>query len=106
MILNILPIIQRIRQTDFTSVSTAKARAIYGILSLLKSWVEDGDDLVLRLLESQPDGFLQDEQTIDGYEQSDILWRTLPLKERLLRLQAFYQTDIHQLSAGDDQKSR
>ena len=106
MILNILPIIQRIRQTDFTSVSTAKARAMYGILSQLMSWVEDGDDLVLRLLESQPDGFLQDEQTIDGYEQSDILWRTLPLKERLLRLQAFYQTDIHQLSAGDDQKSR
>ena len=89
MILNIQPIIQRIRETDFASASIAKARAIYGILSVLESWVEDGSDLILQLVQSQPSGFLHDEQSIDGYEQADTLWVSLPLKERLLRLQAF-----------------
>jgi len=105
MILNIYPIIQRIRETDFESVSIVKARAIYGILDVLKMWVEDGNDLMRQLLQSQPNGFLHNERTIEGYEHSDTLWVALPLKERLLRLQAFYQTDIHQLSGGDDQKS-
>jgi len=105
MILDISPIIQRIRETDFATASIAKARAIYGILSVLESWIEDAGDLILQLLQSQPRGFLHDEQSIDGYEASDVLWATLPLKERLLRLQAFYQTDIHQLSGGDDQKA-
>ena len=105
MILNILPIIQRIRETDFASASIAKARAIYGILNVLKMWVEDGNDLIGQLLQSQPDGFLQETQTIEGLEQSDTLWAALPLKERLLRLQAFYHTDIHQLSRGDDQEA-
>ena len=104
MILNILPIIQRIRGTDFDAISIAKARAIYGILDVLKMWVDDGNDLMRQLLQSQPDGLLRETQTIEGYEQSDTLWAALPLKERLLRLQAFYQTDIHQLSSGDDQK--
>ena len=105
MILNILPTIQRIRATNFASASAAKAQAIYGILSVLAPWVEDGNDLMLRLLRSQPPGFMQDEQSIDGYEQSDVLWAALPLKERLMRLLAFYQTDIHQLSSGNDQKA-
>ena len=105
MILNIHPIIQRIRKTDFATASIAKARAIYGILIVLEAWIEDGNDLILQLLHSQPSGFLHDEQSIDGYEHSDTLWATLPLKERLLRLQAFYQTDIHQLSGGDDRKA-
>jgi len=76
------------------------------ILSVLESWVEDGSDLILQLVQSQPSGFLHDEQSIDGYEQADTLWVSLPLKERLLRLQAFYQTDIHRLSRGDDHKAR
>ena len=105
MILNIQSIIQRIRETDFATASPAKARAIYGILSVLESWIEDGGDLILQLMQSQPAGFLHDDQSIDGYEQADILWATLPLKERLLRLLAFYQTDIHQLSGGDDHKA-
>ena len=105
MILNIQPIIQLIRETDFATASPAKARAIYGILSVLESWTEDGGDLILQLMQSQPAGFLHDDQSIDGYEQADILWATLPLKERLLRLLAFYQTDIHQLSGGDDHKA-
>ena len=106
MILNILPIIQRIRETDFAKATPAKARAIYGILSVLESWIEDGEDLVLQLMQSQPSGFLRDEHSVDGYEQADVLWASLPLKERLLRLQTFYQTDIHQFSAGDDQKAK
>ena len=106
MILDISPIIQRIRETDFATASIAKARAIYGILSVLESWIEDGGDLILQLVQSQPRGFLHDEQTIDGYEQADTLWASLPLKERLLRLQAFYQTDIHQLSGGNDHKAQ
>lgn len=106
MILNILPIIQRIRETDFAKATPAKARAIYGILSVLESWIEDGGHLILQLMQSQPSGFLRDEHSVDGYEQADIMWASLPLKERLLRLQAFYQTDIHQLSAGDDQKAK
>lgn len=106
MILDISPVIQRIRKTDFAMASTAKARAVYGILSVLESWVEDGSELVLQLLQSQPGGFLQDEQTIEGYEKSDVLWAALPLKERLLRLQAFYLKDIHRLSGGDDHKAR
>lgn len=105
MILNIQPIIQRIRETDFATASIAKARAIYGILSVLEPWIEDGGDLILQLMQSQPSGFLHDEQSIDGYEASGELWAALPLKERLLRLQAFYQTDIHQLSGGDDRKA-
>lgn len=105
MILEISPIIQRIRETDFAKASTAKARAIYGILSVLESWIEDGDDLILRLMQSQPTRFLHNEQSIDGYKQADSLWASLPLKERLLRLQAFYQTDIQQLSGGDDHKA-
>ena len=40
MILNIFPIIQRIRETDFESASIAKARAIYGILDVLKMWMD------------------------------------------------------------------
>ena len=32
MILDISPVIQRIRETDFAMASTAKARAVYGIL--------------------------------------------------------------------------
>jgi hypothetical protein len=83
MILNIQPIIQRIRETDFATASPAKARAIYGILIVLEAWIEDGNDLILRLLQSQPRGFLHDEQSIDGYEASDVLWATLPLKEPL-----------------------
>ena len=106
MILNIQPIIKRIRETDFAKASPAKARAVYGILNVLESWIEDGNDLVLQLLQSLPAGFPHDEQSIDGYEHSDALWATLPLKERLLRLQAFYQTDIHQLSGGDDHKAQ
>ena len=105
MILNIQPIIQRTRETDFSTASKAKARAIYGILSVLESWVEDGNDLIMQLLQSQPSGFLRDEQTIDGYAQADTLWASLPLKERLLRLKAFYLSDIHQLSGGDDRKA-
>ena len=106
MILNILPVISQIRETDFALASTAKARAVYDILDVLKMWVADGDDLIRQLLQSQPNGFLQDEQSIEGYEQSDTLWAALPLKERLLYLQAFYQKDIHQLSRGDNQKAR
>ena len=106
MILNIQPIIQRIRETDFATASIVKARAIYGILIVLEAWIEDAGDLILRLLQSQPRGFLHGEQTIEGYEQADTLWASLPLKERLLRLQAFYQTDIHQLSGGDDHKAQ
>ena len=106
MILNIQPIIQRIRETDFATASIAKARAIYGILIVLEPWIEDGGDLILQLVQSQPRGFLHGEQTIEGYEQADTLWASLPLKERLLRLQAFYQTDIHQLSGGDDHKAQ
>ena len=106
MVLNILPIIERIRETDFASASIAKARAIFGILDVLKPWIEDANDLILQLTHSQPDGFMQDEQTIEGYGQSDVIWAALPLKERLLRLKAFYQTDIHQLSGGDDRKAR
>ena len=105
MILNIIPIIQRIRETDFASASITKARAVYGILDVLKMWVEDGNNLIRLLLQRQPKNFLHNEQPIDGYEQSDVLWAALPLKERLLRLRVFYQKDIHQLSRGDDQKA-
>lgn len=105
MILNISPITQLIRETDFASASPAKARAIYGILSMIGFWVDDGDELLNELLLSQPGDFLHDECPIDGYEQSDVLWAALPLKERLLRLQAFYQQDIHQFSGGDDREA-
>ena len=105
MILDIYPIIQRIRETDFATVSIAKARAVYGILSVLESWIEDGGDLIRQLMQNQPTDFLHEDQPIDGYEQADVLWAALPLKERLLRLQAFYQADIHQLSGGDDYRA-
>ena len=100
------PIMERVRETDFAMASPAKTKAIYGILSVLESWTEDGGDLILQLVQSQPTGFLHDEQSIDGYEQADVQWASLPLKERLLRLQAFYQTDIHRLSGGDDHKAQ
>ena len=106
MILNVLPIIQRIRDTDFASASIPTSRAIYGILNVLGDWVDGGDDLIRLLMKSQPGAFLHEKQSIDGYEQSDIVWNTIPLKERLLRLKAFYQTDIHLLSEGDDRKAR
>ena len=67
MVLNIQPIIDRIREMDFASASIAKEMAIYGILDVLKTWVEDGSDLILQLTHCQPDGFMQDEQTIEGY---------------------------------------
>lgn len=73
---------------------------------MLEAWIEDGGDLILQLVQSQPRGGLLDEQSIDGYEQADTLWASMPLKERLLRLQAFYQADIHQLSGGDDHKAQ
>lgn len=104
MILNINPIIERIRKEDFSTASLAKAKAIYGILRAIGSWVEDGENLRRRLLRYQPE-VREDEHTIEGYEQADVLWAALPLKERLLRLQAFYETNIHQLSGGDDQKA-
>ena len=106
MIRNIQPTIERIRETDFASASHAKARAIFGILSVLKTWVDDGDELMQKLVQCQPTGFLQEEQTIDGYAQADTLWATLPLKERLLRLIAFYHENIHLLSGGDDRRAR
>ena len=104
MILNINPIIERIRETDFASASLAKAKAIYGILRAFDNWVEDGDDLMQELLQCHPE-IWEDKHTIEGHEQADTLWTTLSLKERLLRLQAFYKTNIHELSGGDDQRA-
>ena len=104
MILNINPIIERIREADFASASLAKAKAIYGILRALDKWMEDGDDLTQELLRCHPE-IWEDKHTIEGYEQADTLWAALSLKERLFRLQAFYQTNIHELSGGDDQKA-
>ena len=105
MILNVQPVMQHIRETDFASASPAKARAICGILRVLATWVEDGNELMTKLQSYQHDALQPKGKAIEGYDASGIPWASLPLKKRLLCLQAFYQEDIHLLSAGDDQKA-
>ena len=88
MILNIHPILQRIRETDFASASPAKAQAIHGILDTLGAWVEDSQELTTKLTALNP--------------QLSIVNAQL---STLNSLHSFYLKDIHQLSHGDDSKA-
>ncbi len=95
MNLNLQPMIQLIRQTDFTSASPAKARAIYGILNVLGIWVADGEELMQQLVQHQSAAL---QPFMDTSQQST-------LTSQLSALLSFYQQDIHLQSGGDDQKA-